>query len=66
MKAITIYVCEGCGSEFRSKSQCNEHIRECSRCQECVHAYYVYGCELNCALRNQGKTCRFKQKEQSK
>ena len=66
MKEITLYVCEGCGAEFRKKSHCKEHIIVCQRCPECVHAYYVYGCELNCELKNNGKRCNFKKKEQGK
>ena len=66
MKKITIYVCEGCGSEYRNKRHCEQHEKFCIQCPKCEHAYWVYGCELNCVLENNGKRCNFKKKEQSK
>lgn len=66
MKTITVYVCDGCGAEYRSERNCKQHEKFCVLCPKCDHAYYVYGCELNCELENNGKRCSFKPKEQSK
>lgn len=65
MKVILFekYQCEFCNEIFDKKWQCELHEKENHMCPKCEHSYYVYGCELNCALRNDGKSCRFKEKK---
>jgi hypothetical protein len=65
MKEIKLYICDKCGEEFRSKRFCETHEKECKaqNCNLCEHAYWVYGCEFNCELINNGKKCKFKAKE---
>lgn len=65
MKKIMIpnWQCEFCGEVFNNKSLCEIHELEKHKCPTCEHAYYVYGCELNCDLINNHKNCKFKQKE---
>lgn len=33
------------------------------RCELCKHFYYVYGCEPNCEMLNNGKKCQFKEEK---
>ena len=68
MKKITLYICGKCGEEFRRPSVCLHHEAKCKaqNCECCKHAYYVYGCELNCELLNRREDCKFELKEASK
>ena len=59
---VTRYVCDYCGNVYGNKNACKQHEKYDHKCKECDHAYYVYGCEFNCARENQGKPCRFKKK----
>ena len=65
MKIVLVesYQCEFCNKIFENKWECKLHEREKHLCPNCEHSYYVYGCELNCALKNDGKSCRFKEKK---
>ena len=62
-KLIPIYVCDYCNKEFDSEYLCEIHEKDKHICPICEHSYYVYGCEFNCELQNEGKRCRFKKKE---
>ena len=64
MKIILVknYQCEFCGEIFSMKWLCSLHEKEKHKCPNCKHSYYVYGCELNCALEKNNKRCRFKSK----
>lgn len=68
MKAITLYICDKCGAEYRKRATCEKHEKECHihDCTKCDHHYLAYGCEWNCELANKGKRCKFKAKGQSK
>lgn len=63
MKKIKVvkYKCDFCGKIFDMIWECRYHEEEKHKCPNCVHSYYVYGCELNCVLKNKNKRCRFKQ-----
>ena len=64
MKEINVrkYACEFCDMQFDKKSECNDHELLEHKCPNCIHAYYVYGCELNCELLNSCKSCKFEKK----
>lgn len=59
---ITHYQCEFCYKIFELKWQCDLHEREKHKCPNCIHSYYVYGCELNCELENNKKRCKYQSK----
>jgi len=63
MKHIKVdyWQCDYCGEKFEKKWKCEAHEIETHKCPKCEHAYYVYGCELNCELGD--KLCKFKEKE---
>lgn len=65
MQEIKLYICDRCGAEFRKKRFCEQHERECKieNCKTCQHAFWVYGCEFNCALQNSGKKCQYEVKK---
>ena len=62
-KMMPIYICDYCNKEFYSEYLCEIHEKDKHICPICEHSYYVYGCEFNCELKNEGKRCRFKKKE---
>ena len=68
MKKISIYICDHCGEEFRSKRVCAAHEKNCDigNCYQCKHAYWAYGCEFNCELLNNGKKCNFEERKEKK
>jgi len=63
---ITKYKCTYCGKLFDTYYWCREHEKDEHLCRMCDHSYYVYGCEFNCELLNNGKKCRYKKKKESK
>ena len=56
---IVKWKCTYCGELFDTYYWCREHEIEKHLCATCKHAYYVYGCELNCEL----KKCNYKEKK---
>lgn len=65
MKTILVknYQCEYCNKIFDLKQECLDHEFMKHKCPNCIHSYYVYGCEFNCELENNNKRCRFKEKK---
>lgn len=63
---IKHYKCDFCKEVFSMEWKCEYHEKTRHKCPNCVHSYYVYGCELTCALENHGKPYRFKKKEGEK
>lgn len=59
---IVVFKCDFCDETFSDKFKCYSHERLEHKCPNCVHSYYVYGCELNCNLENNNTTCNFKKK----
>jgi hypothetical protein len=64
MKKISIvaFKCDFCDETFSNKLKCRLHEELEHKCPNCIHSYYVYGCELNCHLENNNKKCNFKKK----
>lgn len=64
MKEILVkqYQCEFCKKIFQAKWECRFHEETEHKCPKCEHSYYVYGCELNCQLKNKNKKCKFKER----
>ena len=65
MKEISVikYQCGFCEKIFDRQWECELHEKEEHLCPECKHSYYVYGCERNCTLENEGKKCKFEEEE---
>lgn len=62
MLKVTMYKCVVCGELFKTEGAWKEHYRIVHQCIGCAHSYLVYGCELECSRRNNGKRCRFQAK----
>lgn len=65
MKKITIYICDKCGEEYRSKVHCERHEQNCKAqsCEMCEHFKMFYGMGERCFLLLIGKECEFEAKE---
>lgn len=65
MKKITIYLCDKCGEEYRSKIHCERHEQSCKaqNCEMCVHFNRFYGGKERCTFLLVGKECEFELKE---
>lgn len=62
MKKITVemYECEWCGERFFSEKECTAHEKDAHKCPNCIHSFWLYGCERTCELESASKRCSFK------
>lgn len=50
------YACNNCHKQFDTFEQAKTHEEKCSKCNNCIYGYYVYGCEFNCEF---SKECQY-------